>query len=68
MAIGQDPKELPLAVVNYENNGEACNDNYYTKECPVTFGAMGLPSTNEHLQVSIFFKTVSAELYGQKEC
>ena len=50
MAIGQDPKELPVAVVNYENNGEPCQDNYYTKECPITMEAMGIPSPNEHLK------------------
>ena len=49
MAIGQDPKEPPLAVVNYENNGEPCHESFYTKECPITLGQMGLPSTNEHL-------------------
>jgi hypothetical protein len=49
MAIGQDPKELPLAVVNYENNGEPCQESFFTKECPITLGQMGLPSTNEHL-------------------
>lgn len=50
MAIGQDPKELSVAVVNYENNGEPCREDYYTKECPVSLGTMGLPTPNEHLQ------------------
>ena len=49
MAIGQDPKELPLAVVNYENNGEPCHEDYFSKECPVTLSSMGIPSPNEHL-------------------
>ena len=49
MAIGQDPKNLPLAIVNAENNGDSCNYNDVTKECPISFGTFGLPEKNEHL-------------------
>ena len=39
LAIGQDPKELPVAIVNAENNGMACDfSGNFSKECPMTLG------------------------------
>lgn len=50
LAIGQDPKDLPIAIVNAENDGASCNFNTTTRECPISFdGAFGLPEPNEHL-------------------
>lgn len=51
LAIGQDPKELPVAIVNYENHGMACHDQMYNLECPMTLGNLGIPEPNEHLVV-----------------
>ena len=73
MAIGQDPKELPLAVVNYENFGEPCNDNLYTKECPITIGSIGIPEANEHLNnftcryLSFLDSTIATPVYFDNE-
>ena len=50
MAIGQDPKELPVAIVNSENPGLACQFNEtYNTQCPISFGSFGMPEANEHL-------------------
>jgi len=50
LAIGQDPKELPIAVVNGENNGNECFFNSSSFDmCPISFNEWGLPSKNEHL-------------------
>lgn len=48
LAIGQDPKELPVAVINLENDGLPCAG--YPTKCPVTFGSFGIPEKNENLQ------------------
>ena len=53
LAIGQDPKNLPIAIVNAENDGAHCFlppaiDNI-TYQCPITFGWGGLPEQNKHL-------------------
>jgi hypothetical protein len=52
LAIGQDPKNLPVAIVNAENNGAHCflppaiDDNTY--QCPITFSEyLGLPEPNK---------------------
>ena len=52
LAIGQDPKNLPIAIVNAENNGAHCflppanDDNTY--QCPITFSEyLGLPEPNK---------------------
>ena len=52
LAIGQDPKNLPIAIVNAENNGAHCfipptiDDNTY--QCPITFSDyLGLPEPNK---------------------
>lgn len=52
LAIGQDPKDLPVAVVNAENAGASCH--YFNassdRQCPLNFdGTFGLPEPNEHL-------------------
>ena len=53
LAIGQDPKNLPVAIVNAENDGAHCflppviDNNTY--QCPITFGWGGLPEQNKHL-------------------
>lgn len=52
LAIGQDPKDLPVAVVNAENGGASCD--YFNptihRQCPLDMnGAFGLPEPNEHL-------------------
>jgi len=51
LAIGQDPKELPVAIVNAENNGMACDfSGNFSLECPMSLtGAFGMPEPNEHL-------------------
>ncbi len=49
LAIGQDPRDLPVAVVNLENSGAPCDVIAPNLECPVTLGAFNLPSPNEHL-------------------
>jgi hypothetical protein len=48
LAIGQDPKQLPLAVVNLENEGRACDG--FPEECPISLSSWGIPSKNEYLQ------------------
>ena len=41
LAIGQDPKELPIAIVNAENNGAACDfSGSFTRECPISLGKL----------------------------
>lgn len=54
LAIGQDPKDIPIAIVNAENEGSACyfGDGTFVshRECPISFdGTFGLPEPNEHL-------------------
>jgi len=58
LAIGQDPKELSVAIVNHENDGIACHDQMYNLECPMTLGPMSIPSPNENLVVSLNLKKV----------
>ena len=41
LAIGQDPKELPVAVVNAENAGAACVSADTITECPVSLTGRG---------------------------
>ena len=36
LAIGQDPKELPVAVVNAENGGASCRNADAITQCPVS--------------------------------
>ncbi len=49
LAIGQDPKELPVAVVNAENGGLACASEV-DLQCPISLeGTFGIPEPNEHL-------------------
>ena len=48
LAIGQDPRHLPVAVVNLENHGQPCQEPI-PSECPVSFGTFLLPSPNQHL-------------------
>jgi len=47
LAIGQDPKELPFAVVNNENNGASC-PTIVNLQCPITksFGMIIDPNSN----------------------
>eukprot|EP00095_Tigriopus_kingsejongensis_P003146 maker-scaffold662_size116868-snap-gene-0.17 protein:Tk03146 transcript:maker-scaffold662_size116868-snap-gene-0.17-mRNA-1 annotation:"abc transporter" len=47
LAIGQDPKELPVAIVNLENQGQPCQG--HPMQCPIDLGLFG-PSTNEYLK------------------
>ena len=50
LAIGQDPKELPVAIVNSELRGaQACQPSSFSSECPLTMGLLG-PEPNEHLR------------------
>ena len=36
LAIGQDPKQIPVAVVNAESGGAACRSADVITECPVS--------------------------------
>ena len=36
LAIGQDPKQIPVAVVNAESGGAACRSADVIMECPVS--------------------------------
>lgn len=47
LAIGQDPKELPVAVVNLENQGQPCAG--HPTECPFDMTFIG-PEINDNLQ------------------
>ncbi len=47
LAIGQDPRDLPVAVVNLENNGEPCRG--HPTQCPLEVTFTGLQG-NDHLQ------------------
>jgi hypothetical protein len=48
LAIGQDPKEQPVAVVNAENFGAPCPDAVIT-QCPISLGSLGIPEPNDYL-------------------
>lgn len=50
LAIGQDPKDLSIAVVNGENNGAPCVFNETTHQCPLSFdGPFGTPEANMYM-------------------
>ena len=49
LAIGQDPKDLPVAIVNAENEGNSCYFNGSNhRQCPISLdGLFGLPEPNQ---------------------